>query len=194
MDFQKIINKRKSIRTFEPKKVPKNVLVDLIKDAVKAPNASNAQSWRFYIVNKEATRKKITNVLWICYSRFKAKIKNKPLDKYQKIANEFYSNFGGAQNIILIYRDSASTKYPEMQIQSVSAAIENMVLSAVNKGLGTCWMGTLNGPIEKKKLKKILKTPVHHELVATLVIGYPKKGFKPLKRKKKKLDEIMKFV
>lgn len=68
------------------------------------------------------------------------------------------------------------------------------MLSATNKGLGSCWIGSFKEPKTENKLKQILKTNQNEELVASLLIGYPKEDFKPIKRKKKQLSEILKFV
>ena len=65
------------------------------------------------------------------------------------------------------------------------------MLSAVNKGLGTCWIGTFKN--FEKEVSRVLNVK-NKKLVGGILIGYPAKDFKPLKRSKKKLNEILKFV
>jgi len=77
---------------------------------------------------------------------------------------------------------------------SIACALENIMLSAVDIGLGTCWIGSFKGPTTEKKLGKILKIKPNEELIGSLAIGSPKKGVKPLKRSKKKINVVLKFV
>jgi len=190
MRLKEAINKRKSIRCFENKKIPKS----MIKDAVKAPSSGNRQPWIFYCVDSKKTRDKVSELLRETLKLLKNQMKLQS-KKIQKITKEFYSDLGGAQNIIFIYRKKIKNEavYAKpSDIKSISCAAENLMLSAVNMGLGTCWVGSFNGKPEKK-LNKILKTKNNEELVASIIIGYPKKEYQPLKRKKKQLKEVLKF-
>ena len=56
--------------------------------------------------------------------------------------------------------------------QSVAAAIENMLLSATEKGLGSCW---LTAPVEAGAGDQLREAfaPGKGELVALLTLGYP---------------------
>ena len=63
------------------------------------------------------------------------------------------------------------------------------MLSTANKGLGTCLIGTFR--TFENEISRILKVR-KRELVAGILIGYPNE--KPIKRKRKKLYEILKFV
>ncbi|MBU4054833.1 MAG: nitroreductase family protein [Proteobacteria bacterium] len=58
MDFSELLVKRRSIRNFEDKPVPLEVIQDIINDSIKAPNAGNMQLWRFVIVNDKEWMKK----------------------------------------------------------------------------------------------------------------------------------------
>ena len=191
MDFQKVINSRRSIRSFEEKQVPKNILKELIIDAAKAPSSSNLQPWQFYAVCSKKARNKISEALRSFLKMQSKSIKKLP-EKLQKAVYDFYNNLGGCQNLIFVYIDKEKERHKrDSMIMSVSAAAENLMLSAVNKGLGTCWVGSFKH-IEKD-VNKILGVK-DKELTACLVVGYPKKGYKPLVREKKKLNEILKFI
>ena len=52
---EKILNRR-SIREFSQKKVEKEKILELIEMAIQAPSASNAQPWKFLIVQNQATK------------------------------------------------------------------------------------------------------------------------------------------
>ena len=58
MDFYEVINKRRSSRKFTDKKVPEEVMRRCFEAAVKAPNSSNLQTWRFWWVKDQEKEKK----------------------------------------------------------------------------------------------------------------------------------------
>ena len=78
-------------------------------------------------------------------------------------------------------------------IESAAMAIENLMLKAVELGLGTCYIGVANFPYFEKELKKMAGLERNHCLVGLISIGYPKKEKKPRKRRKT-IEEITKFV
>ena len=190
MEFKDVINKRKSIRSFEKRKVSRKILKELIVDASKAPSAGNWQPWYFYVVDSKNKRDKLSELLR-AYLKGNKEVK-KLSKKLKDILFNFYSDLGNCQQIILVYIDKEKNKtYRNSKILSVVAAIENLMLSAVNKGLGTCWIGTFKQMENKvNRISGVKKK----ELVAGILVGYPAEDFKPLNRKKKKLSEILKFI
>ncbi len=188
MEFNYVINNRHSIRSFEKKKIPKPILKKIIKDATKAPSAKNLQPWKFYIISSKEKRDKLENCMKKSLKIFKKDIEKMPI-KIKKKTVEFYNTMGNCQNVILIYSKKNKSNNKNNLI-SVSAAIENLILSAVNNKLGTCWVGSFK--TFEKKINQMLKIK-NEELVAGILIGYQKKDYTPLKRSKKKINEIIKF-
>lgn len=111
--------------------------------------------------------------------------------KLKDISIQFYSNIGNCQNIIFVY-SKKNKQVRDSNIMGISCAVENLMLSAVEKGLGTCWVGSFRG--FERQLNKILKIPKDEELISSILIGYPKKEYAPLKRKKKPFKEVAKFI
>ena len=196
MNLQEAINKRHSVREYERKIIPKKILIELIKDASKAPSAKNEQNYKFYIVNSKKKRDIVAK-----YLKSTLKLMNKQINKLEenlkKVLINFYSDLGGAQTIIFVYRKKIKNS-PEYQfpndLAGISCAIENLMLSAVSRGLGTCWIGSFKEPKIEKDLNKLMNVKEDEELITSILVGYPKKGYKPLIRKKKKLKEIIKFI
>src|SRR3990167_8772120 len=139
MDFGKVIRKRKSIRSFEEKPVPKKILIEIIKDGIKAPSSENDQPWEFYVITSKKLRDKIASIMAKSLTIYKRDFDALPT-KVKKEALEFYKNLGNCQNIIFDYTGKAKKYQMESKIMGISAAIENIMLSAVNNNLGTCWV------------------------------------------------------
>jgi nitroreductase len=56
MDLLEAIDERKSIRAFKPEPVPKDVLMEILRIATRAPSSVNSQPWEFFIVQGEALK------------------------------------------------------------------------------------------------------------------------------------------
>jgi nitroreductase len=196
MEFDKVINLRHSVRSFEQKKIPKSVLTKLVSDATKAPSACNRQPWIFYIVNSAKKRNEVSCILKETLITLYGQNIKKPT-KLQKITIDFYKDLGGAQNMIFIYRVKNKNEEPWIypsDLQSISCAAQNLMLSAVNLSLGTCWIGSFKEENAEKALAKTLGVKKNEELIASILIGYPAKDFKVLKRTKKKMNDVLTFV
>ena len=194
MNFQEVIDKRHSIREYEKRPVPRKILKEIIISATKAPSAANWQPWNFTIIQNKKILYKISKIL--CSSLKKeAEEYGKLNEKLKRTFNRFYSDFGNAPCLILVHIDMEKKRtYRDSKLLSVAAAIENLMLSAINEELGTCWLGSVKSLKDaEKNINKLLKIK-NKELVTGVIIGYPKKGYKPLIRKKRKLNEVLKFV
>jgi nitroreductase len=148
MSVDDIILQRKSIRSFQDRKVPTKLLESLVDIARQAPSWMNKQCWHFLIVD---------DVL-----------------KIQEIARMSITNrwLKQAPAIIIICADPyLSGKRGGLPYFLVDAAIalDHLVLSATEKGLGTCWIGSF----DEEKLKNFLGIPPRIRIVSLTPIGYP---------------------
>ena len=58
-EFYKSMNKRRSIRQFSDRAVPREVVEQIILTASTAPSGAHKQPWTFCIVNEKKVKKKI---------------------------------------------------------------------------------------------------------------------------------------
>lgn len=181
MELQDAINARRSIRAFQDKKIPKEILIKLIDSATKAHSACNKQPWIFYFLDNKEKRDKISKILLETFKTL-ADQNSKKSQESQKLTKDFYADLGGAPNTIFIFRKKAPNEpiwAESMDIKSISCAAQNLMLSAVELGLGTCWIGTFEGGKIEQEVKKILGTKENEQLISSIVIGYPKKDHTP---------------
>jgi nitroreductase len=135
--------RRRSVRRFAKKAIPKETLEILMKSAMAAPSGNNTQPWEFVIVRDPKIKEEISRVHpWV------------------GMADE-----AGAAIIILGDRGSEWWK------EDCAAATENLLLAAANLGLGTVWCGI--NPEQAKTVRKILKIPEKMEVLCIVPIGYP---------------------
>src|SRR6056297_746890 len=204
MELKQAIEIRTSIRTFTEEEVPVKDLKELVKRAGLAPSVNNFQPWKFYAI----TNKKILNEL-----ATKVSEKIKQLPENQSIASKnvksqvewFATFFENAPAVIAMAMEDYESvlekgvqlsheeinklrNFPDMQ--SAGAAIQNILLSAVDLGYGACW---LSAPMmAKEDLEKILNIENPYHLIAFVAVGKASKDIPS--KPKKSLDEIFTFV
>jgi len=147
---------RRSIRSFvKGKPVEREKLMVLLRAAMAAPSACNLQPWEFIILDEPADIAEI-----------------KPYIP----GGQFYTP------VIMVV--CAKTTYVPWdgngwQIDC-AAAIENMMLAAVELELGSLWIGDF----DRAKLREHLTIPEGVEPVSVIYIGYPAERKKPVTRYK----------
>ncbi|MFA5992715.1 MAG: nitroreductase family protein [Candidatus Pacearchaeota archaeon] len=168
MKFDAIINERRSVRKFHPKKPDWKKIIEAIDAGNKGPLAGNIGSVKFTLVSDA--------------------------EKIQEIATACQQDFvGQVHYIIVVCSDTRDVMkfYPEKGDvyirQQAGAAIENILLKLVDLGLSTCWVGLFNEDFVKQALK--IPGPVYVE--AILPIGYSMD--KTPRRRKPLLDNSIYF-
>ena len=141
-----LILSRRSVRRFEQKAIPKEVLNRILEAARQAPSAANRQPWRLIFITDNNIKKQLSKGL---FNRF---IKNAPL-----------TIVGCANTRALLTGKWA--------VIDTTIAMQNMVLVAWSLGVGSCWIGSFN----EKKAKKALQIPDDWKVVCLLTLGYPAK-------------------
>ena len=156
MDNQvlKAISDRRSIRSYKDEKVSRDQIDILLKAAVEAPSARNAQPWHFTVVQNEALLKEI-------YDEVKASMK-------EDIANIFH----GAKTVIFLSCDPDS-RWGRLDC---GIAVQNIALAAHAIGLGTVILGrpepAFTGP-RGAEFDKKLKFPENHKFAVSIAVGIP---------------------
>ncbi|RUS49081.1 nitroreductase family protein [Cohnella sp. AR92] len=59
-DYATVVRERHSVRHYDPSaKISESEIVEILKEASLAPSSSNTQTWRFLVVNDDATKRKL---------------------------------------------------------------------------------------------------------------------------------------
>lgn len=175
MEFHHIISSRRSIRIYEDKPVSDEMLKELLEAGTWAPSAVNLQPWFFVAIRSKEQLKILAEIMGIVSQKIEPNLRER-FAKHPAVVEEttrFVRHMGGAPVCILAFQYRPDyDKTDSSIIQSVAAAIENILLTAVDKGLGGCW---LTAPIEAEVGNELrdLFAPGKGPLVAMLTIGYP---------------------
>ena len=152
MSFYELILSRRSIRQFKPEPVSKEILEKLVNAARLAPTASNLQPLEFIVVDKDELRKDLFPCLkWARY----IVPEGNPKQGHEPVA----------YIIVLVNLEVRGEGYE----WDVGAAAENMILTALEEGIGSCWLHS----IERKNIKEIFKIPENYKIDSVIALGYP---------------------
>lgn len=184
MDLDSAIKERRSIRKYMPGEIPQELLQEVLDTALWAPSGMNRQDWELVVVQgdhlerlKEIVAKSKDYILPHLEELFSEKI--------IKISLQVFKDFGGAPAVVLVYipkeiichekeMDERSRFHLEFKrhsrLLSASALIQNLLLVAHARGLGTCWM---TGPLYMSQEINEFLGRRQKELVSLITIGYP---------------------
>jgi nitroreductase len=170
MDFKELLEKRRSVRDFEDKKVPLDLIKEIINDSIMAPNAGNRQIWSFIIINDKARMKALSDLNKKTVLAGIEKNPDSPMKIYEdRLRDKNYNVFYNAPSMIYI---AGPAKAPTLQPDCALLA-SYFMLAAADRGLGTCWIAQ-GGFIRDQEVLKDLGLPEDHRIVAPIILGYPK--------------------
>jgi len=153
MEFEDVIKTRRSIRRYKKKAIPEDILKKILEGARIAPSGNNRQPWYFIVVKDE--------------------------DKKKKIANYSYNQtfIADADCVIVCCGKRYPNPYEPLgdncYIVDVTIAIDHLILTARNYGIGSCWIGAFH----PEPIKKLLEIPQDIDVLMIVPLGYPEYGF-----------------
>jgi nitroreductase len=169
-DFFELLKKRRSIRDFEDKKVPLEIINEVIKESCLAPSSANGQPWRFIIVNNKDVIKSLSDDSKKNLISFIEKNPDSPTKKYEAaLRSPEFNVFYNAPCLVFIV---GSKQLRSLHVDCALAACYFMFSASV-KDLGTCWIG-FGTNIQDPELLNLIGLPEDHKIVAPIIVGYPK--------------------
>ena len=162
MELMDAVKGRRSIRKYQDKPVPKQLIKKVLEAGIWAPSAKNMQQWRFTVL----TGKSKDDFTSFFQRTLDAHIKEHGEDT---TGSALYSCTVMKKSPVLIMVWNAGEWNHVVEEHSVAAAIQNMLLRAHELGLGSLWIADII--YGKKALEEHLgKT---WSLSAAITLGYP---------------------
>lgn len=177
-----VIEERKSIRTFSGRDVPDAMLWDILFAGQRAPSPKNRQPW-YFLVSRLGTGR--TELIDRMEHTVRTALEQKPERKDIAMALESVEILRRAPVVIFVcYRSGMveahddgvdwsinATDLEAVELLSVGAAVENMLLKAEELGLGGLWCGDIL--YAYRDLMNCF--PVSYPLVSAVCLGFPAK-------------------
>lgn len=158
METVEAIFTRRSIRHFKPDSVPPEMVETLLKAAMQAPSAANAQPWHFVVINDRNLLEQVTT--------------------FHPASESLHE----APMAILICGDDQLEKRPDRWILDCSAATENMLLAAHALGLGAVWVGIHPDILRIDGMRQLTALPPHIHPLSLVAVGFPGREIPPINR------------
>lgn len=169
MDFWQVLRERRSSRQFKETAVEENVLIAVLEAAALAPSPANRQPWEFVVIRNQGLKKQIFDAS----NKAREHLFNvsgwRWLSKYQV---DFLRQ---APVLVAVVGDPEKTGadrfFPgrgEGYQHACAAAVQNMLLAAQARGLGSLWFSLY----EKEEMAELLKLEQGKEVLAIVCLGY----------------------
>ena len=194
-----LFRSRRSVRRFQPREVPKEMLTQILEAATWAPSAHNRQPWRFVVLTTPEIRRTLAEAMAVDFRRDLLS-DGLPIDQVEAQVQRARERIVEAPAAILLCLDvSTGDRYPDsrrqgmeyqMDVQGVALAGGHMLLAAHAQGLAGVWMCA---PIfAPAAVRRSLKTPEDWHPQALILLGYPARI--PPPRPRQQLEQVSRFL
>ncbi|MBQ5316314.1 MAG: nitroreductase family protein [Oscillospiraceae bacterium] len=180
MNTIECIKTRRSIRKFEDRPVPRELMTEIISAAAFAPSWKNTRTPRYTVIDDKAVIAKIAAEGVLGNAHNAGIINGTNCFIIQSAVNSLagYEPDGSYSTV----KGDGYTMY------DAGIAAQTLCLAAHEKGLGTVIMGI----IDYDRIAEIISLPENETVVAAIAIGYPAQS--PSAPKKFTADEILRFI
>lgn len=203
MQLREAIEKRASVRQFTGD-VRDEDLREMVRLAHLAPSINNSQPWRFIAIKNRGLLKDMASAVHVKIAETLPDSDDEPAKKAKQQVDWFSTFFGDAPAVIAVltrpYEAVVDCVLPKGElshedmnamrghpdIESIGAAVENLLLAAEDMGYGSCW---LSGPlVAREEIEDLLDVDEPWRLAALVTVG--KAASEHKQREKKPLEEV----
>jgi len=152
MECTEVIFNRYSCREYLDKMIDEDILSKILEAGRQAPSAQNKQPWRYLLIQDKDIIKKIA---------------------FHSVVGVVNFFIGKAPLVVIACADTRKAlKFNQQDYYLVDVAISfhQMMLTAWDFGIGSCWLAAFN----EKALKEMLEIPDYVRIVGMSPFGYPK--------------------
>lgn len=142
---------RRSIRRYEDKEVPEEMLTDLLEAGMAAPSAVARDPWHFIVLRRRENLDRLADIL--------------PHGKMLRQAT--------AALVVCGDINRAHDQQESYLLQDLSAAVENILLAANASGLGACWLGVHPRQERLEGIKRMFALPAGIIPMCAIALGWP---------------------
>jgi len=195
-----LLRSRRSVRKFEPRPVPRSLLVEIVEAATWAPSSSNRQDWQFVIVTSAAVLEELAQTVRSRWQQVIACASESGLaEEVERYAGNF-DWFGKAPAVVVV-SCKRSDGFLERMVGAVASdvaggkasaamATQNLMLAAHARGLGSC---PLTGPLlAGDDIKKRLGIEARRDIVCMVALGWAAESPAPPARRE--VAEVLRIV
>jgi coenzyme F420-0:L-glutamate ligase / coenzyme F420-1:gamma-L-glutamate ligase len=191
------VQARRSIRSFAPGAVPRDVIDALVEAACVAPAPHHSRPWRWAVVETPAARRALAHGMG---ERWRRDLRGDgvPEARIDDLVDASHAKITGAPTVVLgCLTWDGLDRYPDeerqraewgMALLSLGAAVENLMLAAAEAGYASCWVAA---PIFcPEEARDALGLPESWRPHAMILVGRPDPSYVGRTRLPVPLDEL----
>ncbi len=175
MEFYEVISKRRSIRQFEGREIPREVLERILDAGLRAPSSNHQRRWELVTLTEKAIIHDLAQIV----RPYPCRIKEPRTPQQEMFKIAYPRQRSMIEECACVVLPLFKQKYPMtedkngyglMDYGAAWALVENMLLAATAEGLGS----VVHIPVKKEpeKIKEFLKIPEGWYLPALVILGY----------------------
>jgi nitroreductase len=150
LDVLECISRRRSVRAYSGKQVPREALEKILEAALMAPSAGDIHPYRIIVVTDSGKIRRIA----------------------EAALNQIFISQAPVVIVYLVNLEEAAG-YGRRGVElysllDVGASMENLMLAATSLGLSTCWVGAF----DEKRVEEIVGAPRGYRAVSLTPLGY----------------------
>jgi len=193
-NYYKKISKRRSVRDFSDKEIPREVIESILKAAGSAPSGANKQPWTFCVISNTELKSEIRKLAEIEeYENYHGRMSDSWKEDLEHLGTDHIKEFlEVAPYLIVVFKkvydlDEEGGKLQNYYVnESVGIACGFLITAIHQAGLVTL----THTPSPMKFLQTALGRPKNEKAFLLLPVGYPAKDCKVPDLKRKGLNEI----
>jgi nitroreductase len=175
-ELMNVIRGRRSIRKYEDKEIPEELLGQLFEALRWTPSWANTQCWELIVVKNPEIKHQLQETI----------SKRNPATKAMVNAPVVLALCGRVESSGY-YHGQVTTKFGDWLMFDLGLATQNLCLAACNLGLGTVIVGLF----DHDQAKAVLGVPPGYEIVVLIPLGYPAK--EPTAPKRREAGQFVHF-
>ncbi|HIE10634.1 MAG TPA: nitroreductase [Kiritimatiellae bacterium] len=178
--FLDLVHRRRSVRRYARRPVPRDVIDRCVEAARLAPSACNSQPWRFLIFDRDPWRSRVAQAAFGgVYSLFSFARQAPVLVALVRLQSTYAAKLGGLMRRV------------NYSLIDIGIAGEHFVLQAAEEGVGTCWIGWFN----ERRVRRILRLAPGERLDVLIAMGYPQEDAPERvgERSRKPLEQVREY-
>jgi len=195
------VEARRSIRAFRPEPVPRADLDAIVEAACLAPAPHHSRPWRFVVVDGDEAKRALADGMG---ARWRRDLLGDDVaeERVDELVAASHAKIVGAPACVLgCLTWKGLDRYPDerrqraewgMALLSLGAAVENLMLTAADRGLASCWVAApIFCPEEARDALRLPPEWLPHALV---LVGSPDPGYTGRVRPPVPIDELRRFA
>lgn len=197
------INKRRSIRSYEQKPIPRDIINTIIEAGNQAPcmgkqeeGGAIVQPWRFVVVKNPEFKQKLVKTALPIWKSFFESLKEMDPDNYGKVMR-LYDAMEEPKDpvyysapVILFVIGPADDPNPI----NCALVCENIMLAAHSLGLGSCYVGFGSMVKSNSEVTQALELKDNERIYGPILLGYPKDMPEAEALRWKKKEAVIKWI